>query len=77
MRVAVTTLRRLGLIGLLSVVFVAAAASSSVAADPVLPSIDWQACGGDHPTAECATVRVPLDYDAPSRAQLQRCVLVM
>ena len=68
MRVTVTTLRRLGLIGLLSVAFVAAAASPSVAGDPVVPSIDWQACGGDYPTAECATVQAPLDYDAPSRA---------
>ena len=43
------------------------AASPAGAADPAVPSIDWQTCGGDHPTAECATVEVPLDYDVPSR----------
>jgi pimeloyl-ACP methyl ester carboxylesterase len=68
MRIIVTTLRRLGLMGLLSLAFLAAAASSSAAAGPAVPSIDWQSCGGDHPTAECATVPVPLDYDQPSGA---------
>jgi hypothetical protein len=68
MRITVTTLRRLGLMGLLSLSFVTAAASPSAAAGPAVPSIDWQSCGSDHPNAECATVEVPLDYDQPSRA---------
>jgi len=68
MRIIVTTVRRLGVMGLLSIAFVAAAASPSAAAGPAVPSIDWQPCGGDFPKAECATVEVPLDYDQPSRA---------
>lgn len=68
MRITVMTLRRLGLMGLLSLAFVATAASPAVAADPTVPSIDWQACGSDYPKAECATVEVPLDYDEPSGA---------
>ena len=68
MRITIPTLRRLGLMGLLSVAFVAAAVSPSAAADPAVPSIDWLSCGSDYPKAECATVEVPLDYDQPSRA---------
>ena len=64
----VVTLRRLGLMGLLSVAVNAAAASPAAAADPAVASIKWQACGSDYPAAQCATVKVPLDYDAPSRA---------
>ncbi len=69
MRIAVSTLRRLGLMGLLSVAVFAAAASPSAAAGPAVPSIGWQSCGSDFPKAECATVTVPLDYDQPSRAR--------
>jgi pimeloyl-ACP methyl ester carboxylesterase len=65
MRVTVATPRRLGL---LLLAFVLAAASPAVAADPAVPSIEWQACGSDFPAAECATVDVPLDYDQPSQA---------
>ena len=68
MRISVTTLRRVGLMGLLSLAFVAAAASPAGAADATVPSIDWQACGGEYPTAQCASVAVPLDYDEPSGA---------
>ena len=64
----ILALRRFGLMTLLAVAFVAAAASSAMASERRAPSIDWQGCGGDHPAAECATVRVPLDYDGPSRA---------
>jgi pimeloyl-ACP methyl ester carboxylesterase len=68
MRMTFTTLRRLGLFGLLSLAVIAATASPAAAAPPVVPSIGWHACGSDHPMTECATVAVPLDYDAPSRA---------
>ena len=68
MRISVTTLRRAGLMGLLSLAFVSAAAGPAVAADATVPSIDWQACGGEYPTAQCASVPVPLDYDEPSGA---------
>jgi pimeloyl-ACP methyl ester carboxylesterase len=68
MRMTVSALRRLGLMALLSVACVALAASPAAAADPPVPSIDWQACGADNPTAECATVEVPLDYDRPAGA---------
>ena len=68
MRITITTLRRLVLVGLLSLTVLAAAASPSAAADPAVPSIDWQSCGSDYPTAGCATVEVPLDYDQPSGA---------
>jgi pimeloyl-ACP methyl ester carboxylesterase len=60
-----TRRRRFGLVGLLSVAAVATGPSPAAATDPV---IRWATCGGDHPGAQCATVRVPLDYDAPSRA---------
>jgi len=29
------------------------------------PRLSWAACDEDHPGIECATFRVPLDYDAP------------
>ena len=32
---------------------------------PPVPSIDWQPCGPEFPSAECAMVEVPLDYDRP------------
>ncbi|WP_434453142.1 alpha/beta hydrolase [Lentzea sp. E54] len=35
---------------------------------PAVPKIDWVACGPDHPGFECASVRVPLDYDNPRGA---------
>jgi pimeloyl-ACP methyl ester carboxylesterase len=71
MRITVTALRRSVLMALLSIAAFAIAASPAAAADPPVPSIDWHACGGDNPTAECATVRVPLDYDRPTRATTQ------
>ena len=64
----ILALRRFGLMTLLAVAFVAAAVSSAMASERRAPSIDWQGCGGDHPAAECATVRVPLDYNGPSQA---------
>jgi pimeloyl-ACP methyl ester carboxylesterase len=68
MRMPVTTLRRLGLTGLLSAAFLATGAAPAAATEPAVPSIDWQACGSDFPAAECAVVDVPLDYDEPSAA---------
>jgi pimeloyl-ACP methyl ester carboxylesterase len=68
MRITITTLRRLVLVGLLSLTVLAVTASPSAAADPAVPSIDWQSCGSDYPTAGCATVEMPLDYDQPSGA---------
>ncbi|SDF77867.1 alpha/beta hydrolase fold [Lentzea fradiae] len=35
---------------------------------PAVPRIDWTACGPEHPGFDCATVRVPLDYDHPHGA---------
>ncbi|WP_112266906.1 alpha/beta hydrolase [Lentzea terrae] len=37
-------------------------------ADSGVPKIDWQACGPEHPGFECASVKVPLDYDNPRGA---------
>ncbi|PWK81170.1 alpha/beta hydrolase family protein [Lentzea atacamensis] len=37
-------------------------------ADVGVPRIDWQACGPEHPGFECASVKVPLDYDNPRGA---------
>ena len=68
MPTTVSTRRRLGLTGALWLACVAMAASPAAATGPAVPSIDWQACGSDQPTAECATVDVPLDYDEPSGA---------
>jgi|tagenome__1003787_1003787.scaffolds.fasta_scaffold17745276_1 hypothetical protein len=64
----VTPRRRFGLVGLLSVALLAAAASPAAAAGPAVPSLSWHACNSDQSLAQCATVRVPLDYDAPSGA---------
>jgi pimeloyl-ACP methyl ester carboxylesterase len=36
---------------------------------PPIPAIAWQSCGADFPGLECALVKVPLDYDAPTGAQ--------
>jgi pimeloyl-ACP methyl ester carboxylesterase len=33
---------------------------------PSVPQIDWQTCGADFPGLQCATVKVPLDYDRPN-----------
>jgi len=35
---------------------------------PAVPKIDWAACGAEHPGFECASVKVPLDYDDPRGA---------
>jgi pimeloyl-ACP methyl ester carboxylesterase len=35
---------------------------------PTVPQINWQSCGADFPGIECATVKVPLDYDKPRGA---------
>ena len=51
-----------------SLVLVAAAAAApggATAQSPRVPSIAWQPCGDDFPGLECATARVPLDYDEP------------
>jgi pimeloyl-ACP methyl ester carboxylesterase len=40
----------------------------AVQADPGVPRIGWTACGPDHPGFECASVKVPLDYDNPRGA---------
>ncbi|MDJ0763688.1 MAG: alpha/beta hydrolase [Myxococcota bacterium] len=53
------------LIAVLSMGFSAAAAEG-----PKVPSIDWQPCGEAFPTAECAMVEVPLDYDTPHGQQI-------
>ncbi|WP_439659150.1 alpha/beta hydrolase [Lentzea sp. HUAS TT2] len=35
---------------------------------PQVPKIDWATCGPEHPGFECASVKVPLDYDNPRGA---------
>jgi pimeloyl-ACP methyl ester carboxylesterase len=35
---------------------------------PPVPDVTWAACGKDLPGLQCATVIVPLDYDAPGAA---------
>ncbi|NGY66260.1 alpha/beta hydrolase [Lentzea sp. NEAU-D13] len=37
-------------------------------ADNGVPRINWQACGPEQPGFECASVKVPLDYDNPRGA---------
>jgi pimeloyl-ACP methyl ester carboxylesterase len=37
-------------------------------ADSGVPRINWEACGPEHPGFECASVKVPLDYDNPRGA---------
>ena len=37
-------------------------------ADAGAPRISWEACGPEHPGFECASVKVPLDYDDPRGA---------
>ncbi|GGU24762.1 alpha/beta hydrolase [Lentzea flava] len=37
-------------------------------ADAGVPRIAWEACGPEHPGFECASVKVPLDYDNPRGA---------
>ena len=37
-------------------------------ADTGVPRINWQACGPEQPGFECASVKVPLDYDNPRGA---------
>jgi pimeloyl-ACP methyl ester carboxylesterase len=69
MRITVASVRRLSLIGVLAIACAAGAAPSAVAAGPAVPSIKWQGCGSDYPVAQCATVKVPLDYDKPSGAK--------
>ena len=63
---------------LLSATVLAAAPASSVspavggrASPPTIPTIGWQPCGADFPGVDCATVRVPLDYDHPRGATTQ------
>jgi pimeloyl-ACP methyl ester carboxylesterase len=52
----------------------AAAAALMVTGAPValadngVPRINWQACGPEHPGFDCASVKVPLDYDNPRGA---------
>jgi pimeloyl-ACP methyl ester carboxylesterase len=37
-------------------------------ADAGVPRINWETCGPEHPGFECASVKVPLDYDDPRGA---------
>ena len=41
------------------------AAASGAAPAPAVPALDWRSCGPEAPGFECATARVPLDYDRP------------
>jgi pimeloyl-ACP methyl ester carboxylesterase len=54
-----------------TVAFYLIAASAFAARGPHVPSIDWQPCGVEYPTAECATVQVPLDYDRRCGRQIE------
>ncbi|MGA2836492.1 MAG: alpha/beta hydrolase [Acidimicrobiales bacterium] len=53
-----------------------AAPSTTTAAPPAIaapPPVTWIVCP-DHPTVQCGTVPVPLDYDHPARGQLEIAV---
>ena len=43
----------------------------AVAAGPAVPTLTWQDCGGG---IQCATARVPLDYDKPNGRQIRLAV---
>lgn len=49
------------------------APSIAFAANPhrPIPRLNWAPCGPDHPLAECAVARVPLDYDRPHGATIE------
>jgi pimeloyl-ACP methyl ester carboxylesterase len=51
--------------GLAAICAIAAAVPAVVPVGAAAKGLDWQACG-DAPNVECATQRVPLDYDKPS-----------
>ncbi|WP_433323987.1 alpha/beta hydrolase [Spirillospora sp. CA-294931] len=42
-----------------------AAPVAAAAEQPTVPKLSWQPCGEDYPGFDCATARVPLDYDEP------------
>ncbi|MFI6096198.1 alpha/beta fold hydrolase [Lentzea sp. NPDC051213] len=44
------------------------AVQADVVQDYGAPRIDWAACGPEHPGFDCASVKVPLDYDNPRGA---------
>ena len=73
MRISVT--RRWSLAVALAALLVAwlggPAAAAGGGSAPRVPTIDWQPCGDDFPGLECATVDVPLDYDAPRGRQTE------
>jgi pimeloyl-ACP methyl ester carboxylesterase len=46
-----------------------AAPAFAVNKSPAVPEIQWQSCGEDFPGIDCATVKVPLDYDRPNGAK--------
>ena len=48
----------------------ASAGASESPASPRVPVLNWVACGDDVPGRECATARVPLDYDQPYGATI-------
>src|SRR5882757_3313868 len=55
---------------------VASAASAAVATPTAAPaakqaSIQWKPCGTENPGYDCASVKVPLDYDRPSGGTTQ------
>ena len=37
---------------------------------PAVPKLAWRSCGADAPGFDCATVKVPLDYDRPRGAKI-------
>jgi pimeloyl-ACP methyl ester carboxylesterase len=45
-------------------------AAATTAQSPVIPKLSWQPCGESAPAFECATAKVPLDYDHPRGATI-------
>jgi pimeloyl-ACP methyl ester carboxylesterase len=50
----------------------AAAAPAQAAAAPAVPALDWTDCGDGF---QCATARVPLDYDRPRGAKIELALI--
>jgi pimeloyl-ACP methyl ester carboxylesterase len=48
----------------------AAAGDTSTSGGAAVPTLAWTACGDEAPGFECATAKVPLDYDRPRGARI-------
>lgn len=72
---------RVRLLGLALLSFTALIAPSVIAPPPARANLAWGGCGrflgdsDDIPSAQCTTVAVPVDYDAPQGTQAQLAVI--